>query len=78
MTLEEKLQVLIDLYDRGADAAEIRAAAELHGITREDLALEVNGLEAFLTREGKRADALAAASPIERIEMLVDEVTKKN
>lgn len=74
----DKLQILIDLYDRGADAAEIRAAAVLHGITTEDLALEAKALETFVTREDERAAVLEASTPYERLRLLVAEVTGKN
>jgi hypothetical protein len=74
----DKLQILIDLYDRGADAAEIRAAAARHGITAKDLALEVEAIEAFVRREDTRAAALESAAPLERLQMLVEEITGRS
>lgn len=72
------VQPLLDMYDRGASQEEIRAAAEHLGISKEDCEREIAALDAFVAHEHARSRELEAAPPLERLRLLVEEITRKN
>jgi hypothetical protein len=72
------IQPLLDMYDRGASQEEVRAEAERLGISKQDLEREVAALDVFVAHEQAKSREVEAVSPLERIRLLVEEITHKN
>jgi hypothetical protein len=72
------VQPLVDMYDRGASQEEIRAEADRLGISKEDCEREAAALEAFVAHEHARSRELETAPPLERLRLIVEQITRKN